>query len=108
MMKRISLIIRAPMVSLIAIARGSELPTTGRKTVVPGSLPNAKTWAVTLEQDPETGELILPFPTDLLNQMGWSEGTDIWWDVQDNGSVVIREKKEEDEKDTSDGTSRIR
>ena len=54
---------------------------------------DTKSWAVTLEQDPETGELLLPFPVDLLNQMGWSEGTDIFWDVQDNGSIIIREKK---------------
>ena len=68
-----------------------------------------KSWAVTLEQDPETGELILPFPADLLSQMGWSEGTDIFWDVQDNGSVIIREKKDDDaEQSASEESSRIR
>jgi hypothetical protein len=50
-------------------------------------------WTVTLEQDPETGELILPFPVDLLSQMGWSEGTEIFWDVQDDKSVFLTEKK---------------
>ena len=50
-------------------------------------------WAVTLEQDPETGELILPFPVDLLSQMGWSEGTEIFWDVRDDKSVFLTEKK---------------
>lgn len=52
-------------------------------------------WAVTLEQDPETGELILPFPVDLLSQMGWSEGTEIFWDVRDDKSVFLTEKKPE-------------
>ena len=68
-----------------------------------------KSWAVTLEQDPETGELILPFPADLLSQMGWSEGTDIFWDVQDNGSVIISEKKDSDaEQSSAQESSRIR
>ena len=26
---------------------------------------------VTLEKDPKTGDLILPFPTGLLEEMGW-------------------------------------
>lgn len=28
-------------------------------------------WTVILEQDPETGELIMPIPTDALSQLGW-------------------------------------
>lgn len=56
-------------------------------------LPNVTNWTVTLEQDPETGELILPFPVDLLSQMGWSEGTEIFWDVRDDKSVFLTEKK---------------
>lgn len=70
---------------------------------------DTKSWAVTLEQDPETGELLLPFPVDLLNQMGWSEGTDIFWDVQDNGSIIIREKKPDDttEQPAAEESSRI-
>jgi len=31
-------------------------------------------WTVTLEEDPETGELIMPLPPDLLNQVGWDFG----------------------------------
>lgn len=54
---------------------------------------SATNWAVTLEQDPETGDLILPFPEDLINQMGWSEGTTLHWDVKDDNTVFITEKK---------------
>lgn len=54
-----------------------------------------KNWTVQLEQDPETGELVLPFPVDLLSQMGWSEGTDLSWIDNGNGSYTITEKKEE-------------
>lgn len=51
-----------------------------------------KTYVVTLEQD-ENGDLLLPFPDELLNQMHWSEGTELEWKVNDDGSVEITEKK---------------
>lgn len=50
---------------------------------------NNKSFVVTIQEDPETKDLIMPFPTDLLSQMGWSEGTDLWWEVDENGKVVI-------------------
>ena len=40
----------------------------------------------------------MPFPVELLAQMGWSEGTDLWWEIKDNGSILITEVKE-DKKD---------
>lgn len=30
-----------------------------------------KSWSVILEEDPETGECIIPFPTELLGDLGW-------------------------------------
>jgi len=30
-----------------------------------------KHWTITLEEDPATGELIMPFPPDMLAQVGW-------------------------------------
>jgi hypothetical protein len=48
---------------------------------------------VTLEQDPETGELILPIPTELLSQMGWIEGTELFWIDNENGTYSLKEKK---------------
>lgn len=52
-------------------------------------------WTVEVITDPETGELMLPFPPDLLSQMGWSEGTDLSWIDNDNGSFTIKAKEEE-------------
>jgi hypothetical protein len=49
-------------------------------------------WTVTVEQD-ENGELLLPFPSDLLAQMGWSEGTDLFWIDNENGTFSITDKK---------------
>jgi len=50
---------------------------------------------VKLETDTETGELILPIPTDLLSQMGWIEGTELFWIDNEDGSYNLREKKNE-------------
>jgi len=50
-------------------------------------------WTVTVDVDPETGDLIMPLPTDCLNQMGWDLGdTLIWEDLQD-GTWSIRKKE---------------
>jgi hypothetical protein len=53
------------------------------------------TWKVQLEQDPETGELILPIPVDLLSQMGWIEGTELFWNDNEDGTFSLKEKKNE-------------
>jgi hypothetical protein len=50
---------------------------------------------VQLEQDPTTGELILPIPTDLLSQMGWIEGTELFWIDNEDGTYSLKEKKNE-------------
>lgn len=47
-------------------------------------------WTVEVEQDPKTGELLLPIPTEILSQLGWSEGTDIWWKFEGN-EIVLKE-----------------
>ena len=50
-------------------------------------------WIVTLEEDPETGELILPFPPDMLAQVGWDFGDTLVWENLNNGSYSIRKKE---------------
>jgi hypothetical protein len=50
---------------------------------------------VTLEQNTETGELILPIPADLLSQMGWTEGTELFWIDNENGTYSLKEKNNE-------------
>jgi len=52
-------------------------------------------WTVQVEEDKETGDLLLPFPPDLLAQMGWAPGTDLFWQDNADGTVSIREKKHE-------------
>lgn len=49
-------------------------------------------WTVTLEEDPETGDLIMPFPPDLLEEAGWKEGDEIIWTDQGDGSWLLTKK----------------
>jgi hypothetical protein len=42
----------------------------------------------------ESGELCVEFPIDMLNQMGWDEGTLIEW-IVDEEKVMIKEANEE-------------
>jgi hypothetical protein len=51
---------------------------------------NQNTWTVKLEKDPTTEELLLPIPTEVLSQLGWSEGTDLWWEFEDD-KIVLKE-----------------
>ena len=51
-------------------------------------------YTITVEEDPETGELILPFSDELMDQLGWKIGdTIIWTDLKD-GSWKLTKKEE--------------
>ena len=43
-------------------------------------------WTVTVEEDPETGELILPLPADLLTMQGWVDGDTLEWNDNADGT----------------------
>ena len=47
-------------------------------------------WTVTVEEDPETGDLLLPFPDDLLATQGWKEGDTLEWTDNADGSWTIQ------------------
>lgn len=49
-------------------------------------------WTVTLEEDPDTGDLVMPLPPDLLNQVGWDFGDTLIWCPNEDGSFVISKK----------------
>jgi hypothetical protein len=47
-------------------------------------------WTVTLVEDPETGELILPLHSDILEKFGWNLGDTICWDFnKDSQSYTL-------------------
>lgn len=45
-----------------------------------------KSWTLTVEEDSDTGDAILTFPPELLEQAGWKEGDTINWIDLKNGS----------------------
>jgi hypothetical protein len=51
-------------------------------------------WTVILEADPENpGELMMPFPPELLAQMGWDYGDVLEWEEADHGSFTLTKKE---------------
>jgi hypothetical protein len=52
-----------------------------------------KSWLLTPEEDPETGELVITFPPDTLEEMGWKEGDVINWDQKEDGSIILSKKE---------------
>jgi hypothetical protein len=47
-----------------------------------------------LEEDPDhPGELLMPFPPDLLAQMGWDYGDVLVWKEADHGSFTLSKKE---------------
>ena len=51
-----------------------------------------KTWTAPLEEDPETGDLLLTFPNELLEQTGWKPGCTLLWTVLDSSNTVTLTK----------------
>jgi hypothetical protein len=57
--------------------------------------PFYKTYTVTLEEDPDTGDLILPFTDEMLDQVGWREGDVLKWiDNKDGSWGLVKQANE--------------
>jgi hypothetical protein len=53
----------------------------------------ATSWTITVEEDPDTGDLILPLPADLLEMQGWKEGDTLEWTDEGNGAWSLKKGK---------------
>jgi len=51
-----------------------------------------KKYTVTLEEDPDTGDVILPFPEEMLKEVGWKEGDILNWEDNKDGTFSITKK----------------
>jgi hypothetical protein len=60
----------------------------------------SKSWTITLEDDPETGDLIMPLTDEILDSAGWKEGDTLEWIDNENGSWTLR-KTDETSTDTT-------
>jgi hypothetical protein len=55
-----------------------------------------KLWTIIPEEDPQTGDLVITFPPEALEEVGWKEGDILTWTMKTNGSIILS-KKENDE-----------
>ena len=53
---------------------------------------NNRSWTLTVEEDPETGDGILTFPPDLLKEADWKEGDVLQWIDLGNGTWQLLKK----------------
>lgn len=58
-----------------------------------------QTFTVHLQEDPETGDLILPFPDGFCEEMGWDIGDTLDWKVRKDGTFTLT-KVEKEKQDT--------
>jgi hypothetical protein len=49
----------------------------------------ATSWIITLEEDPETKDLLLPIPPEILEMKTWKEGDTLEWEDNKDGSWTL-------------------
>lgn len=54
-------------------------------------------YTATVQHDPDTDELAIPLPQELLDQLGWTIGDTLTWTDNNDGSFTIRKKAMSDE-----------
>jgi hypothetical protein len=47
-------------------------------------------YEVITQEDPETGDLILPIPEPVLKSLGWKEGDEVSIDIGPNGELYLK------------------
>jgi antitoxin component of MazEF toxin-antitoxin module len=47
-------------------------------------------YEVIVQEDPNSDDLILPIPPQLLQQLGWKEGDDIDFSLTEDGKWIMR------------------
>lgn len=55
------------------------------------------TWILELVEDPETGDLVLEFPDELIKSQGWQFGDTLSWEIDpDSQNLTLRKINPED------------
>jgi hypothetical protein len=49
-------------------------------------------YEVITQEDPETGDLLLPLPKELLTSLGWVEGDEISFGMDEKGRFILQKK----------------
>ena len=64
----------------------------------------SRSWTIKVEDAEDgSGDLILPFPEDLLESAGWKEGDTLEWIDNKDGSWILKKK---DDHRTDDNTTK--
>ena len=49
-------------------------------------------YEVITQEDPETGDMIVPIPEPILKQMGWKEGDEVDFSITETGEIILKKK----------------
>lgn len=49
-------------------------------------------YEVITQEDPETGDLLIPIPPEILKEMGWKENDEIELDIKEDGTIYVQKK----------------
>ena len=49
-------------------------------------------YEVITQEDPETGDLIIPIPEPVLKSLGWKEGDDVEIELDKDGKIYLKKK----------------
>jgi hypothetical protein len=47
-------------------------------------------YEVITQEDPETGDMLIPIPPNLLKELGWKEGDDVDFSIDDKGRIILK------------------
>jgi hypothetical protein len=65
---------------------------------------NTPEWTVALAEDPDTGELIMPIPQEIMDELGWQIDDALVLDTDENGFLTLAKKAEDSmDSDSSQG-----
>jgi hypothetical protein len=55
-----------------------------------------QTWTTKLVEDPDTKEILITFPEDLVREMEWEEGTLLCWSITTDNKLLLKKASDED------------
>jgi hypothetical protein len=54
-----------------------------------------KSYTLSVEEDPEDPEsLLLNFPDEILESVGWNVGDVLVWNIEDDGTIILKKKND--------------
>ena len=51
---------------------------------------NYDSYEVITQEDPESGDMLIPIPPHLLKELGWKEGDDVDFSIDEKGRIILK------------------